>query len=203
MSRVRASRRRARVTRLASVVLALAGAVLGTACDQTDPFRGVATSENVITGLGLAALSTGTVAPTALDLLSRTAVRPVVDATGTPNFQLALDLDAQGRVLLIPVIALLDTPGRPVSVGLVRSSVPFDQLGRAPTSGFVTDSTVTAQVGETWVVQLQAGICTFRDPFYAKLVVDGVNPQTKRLAVRFLLNANCGYRDLTEGVPRN
>jgi hypothetical protein len=184
-------------------VLTLALLGFGAGCDQSDPFRGVASSENVVTGLGLAALSTGVAAPTAIDLLARTAVRPVIDGAGAPNFQLALDVDAQGRVLLIPVLALLNPPSASVSVGLVRSTLPFEQLGRAPTGGFVNDSTVTAAVGETWVVRLQAGLCTFGDPLYAKLVVDGVNQTTRRLAVRFLVNANCGFRDLTEGVPRN
>lgn len=187
------------VTRL----LALALLATMAACDQTDPFRGVASSENVITGLGMAALSTGATAPTALDFFARNAVRPAVDATGAANFQLALDIDAQGRVLLIPVSALLSTPSAPPSVGLVKSTAAFDQLGRAPTGGYVTDSTAVAAVGETWVFQIQAGLCTFRDPLYGKLIVDGVNQQTGRIAVRFLFNANCGYRDLTEGVPRN
>lgn len=194
---------RPRISRRGVALCATLALLGGGACDQADPFRGVATSENVITGLGMAALSTGTTAPTALDFFLRTAVRPAVDGSGGANFQVAIDVDAQGRVLLIPVAALLNTPVAPPTVGLVRSSVAFDQLGRAPTSGFVTDSTVTAAVGETWVVQIQAGLCTFRDPLYGKLIVDGVNQQTGRLAVRFLFNANCGYRDLTVGVPRN
>ena len=190
-------------SRVASLLLGGAFVAVAAACDQSDPFRGVATSENVVTGLGMAALSTGTAAPTALDLLSRTAVRPVIDGTGAANFQLALDVDGQGRVQLIPVLALLNPPAASVSVGLARSDVAFELLERAPTGGFVNDSTVSAEVGETWVVRLQAGLCSFGDPLYAKLVVDGINQQTRRLAVRFLLNANCGYRDLTEGVPRN
>ena len=190
-------------SRLVSLVVGGLLVAVVSGCDQSDPFRGAATSANVVTGLSMAALSTGTAAPTALDLLSRSAVRPVVDGSGAANFQVALDVDAQGRVQLIPVLALLNPPSASVSVGLVRADASFEQLVRAPTSGFVNDSTVTASVGETWVVRLQAGLCTFGDPLYAKLVVDGVNQQTRRLAVRFLLNANCGYRDLTEGVPRN
>jgi hypothetical protein len=30
-----------------------------------------------------------------------------------------------------------------------------------------------------------------------------VNPVTLRLTVRVLINRNCGYRDLTVGLPRN
>jgi hypothetical protein len=185
------------------LVVVAAGAVGLAACSQDDPFRPVATSPNVVTGLGLAALSTGATAPTALDLLSRQAVRPLVDGSGAPNFQVALDVDAQGRVRVIPVLALLNPPAGAVRVGLAPSNTAFEQLGRAPTGGFTADSTVTVDVGRTVVVRVQAGICPFGDPIYAKLVVDGVNVQTRRLAVRFLVNANCGYRDLTEGVPRN
>jgi hypothetical protein len=173
------------------------------ACSDDDPFRPVATTPNVVTGLGLAALSTGVLAPTAIDFINLRAVRPTLDGAGTVNFQLALDLEADGRVRLLPVLSMLSPPTGSTSVGLVRTDATFEALARAPTSGFVTDSAVTAAVGETWVVRLSAGLCAFGDPFYAKFVVDGVNPATRRLAVRFLLNRNCGYRDLTEGLPRN
>ncbi len=173
------------------------------ACSDDDPFRPEATTPNVVTGLGVAALSTGAIAPTAIDFLNLRAVRPSLDGSGAVNFQLALDLDAQGQVRLLPVLAMLSPPTGSASVGLLRTDTEFDALARAPTGGFVTDSAVTAAVGETWVVRLTAGLCVYGDPLYAKFVVDGVNQTTRRLAVRFLINRNCGYRDLTEGLPRN
>lgn len=163
----------------------------------------MATTPNVVTGTELAALSTGTAAPTALDFINLRAVRPIIDGTGGVNFQLALDLDAQNRVRLLPVLAMLNPPTASASVGLLRTTGTFEQLSRAPTGGFIADSSVTAAVGETFVVRVNVGVCAFGDPFYGKLVVDEVNPATRRLFVRYLINRNCGYRDLVEGLPRN
>ncbi len=191
----------ARLVRALPSIALLLAAVAG--CSDDDPFRPVATTPNVVTGLGLASLSTGTLAPTALDFINLRAVRPLVDPTGSANFQLALDIAGLGQVRLLPVLRMVNPPSGSASVGLQRVDVEFETLGRAPSGGYALDSTVTAAVGETWVVQLSAGLCAFGDPVYAKLVVDGINTATGRLSVRFLLNRNCGYRDLTEGLPRN
>jgi len=190
----------ARIRRLLPVVLA---ATILTACSQDDPFRPIATTENVVSRLNVAALSGGIEAPSAVDFVNLRAVRPSLDATGGPNFQLAFDLAADGRVRLLPVLAMLNPPSGAGTVGLVRTGASFDDLGRAPTGGFVDDSTVTAALGEVWVVRINPGLCSFGDPFYAKLVVDEVDAVTRRLSIRFLINRNCGYRDLTVGLPRN
>lgn len=174
-----------------------------TACSDDDPFRPSATVPNVTTGLSLAAFSTGTVAPSAIDLLNLRAVRPEVSVAGQVNFQIAVDLDDAGQIRLLPVLAVLSPPGGANSVGLARSTASFDELARAPSGGFVADSAVTTVVGETWLIQLQAGTCIYSDPLYGKFVVDEVNMATKRVFVRMVLNRNCGYRDLTEGLPRN
>lgn len=173
------------------------------ACSDDDPFRASATVPNVTTGLSLAAFSTGTVAPSAIDLLNLRAVRPEVTSTGQVNFQLAVDITATGQIRLLPVLSVLSPPGGANSVGLARSTAAFADLARAPTGGFVADSAFTAVVGETWLVQLQSGTCIYNDALYGKLIVDEVNPITKRVFVRMVLNRNCGYRDLTEGLPRN
>lgn len=151
----------------------------------------------------MAAFSTGAIAPSALDLVNSRVVRPELGGTGTVNFHLALDLDASGKVKLLPILTLLAPPTGGTSVGLLKAGADFDAITRAPNSGFVADSAVTAEVGETWFVRVQAGLCVYGEPFYGKLEVDGVNTETRRLIVRFLINRNCGYRDLTLGLPRN
>lgn len=190
----------ARARRLLPLVVASAALV---ACSQDDPFRPVATTENVVSTLNVAALSDGVEAPSAVNFVTLRAVRPSLDASGGPNFQVAFDLTADGRVLLRPVLAVLNPPGGVGSVGLARTGATFDDLARAPTGGFVNDTTVTAAIGEVWVVRINPGLCSFGDPFYAKLVVDEANLVSRRLSVRFLINRNCGYRDLTVGLPRN
>ena len=182
--------------------LAIAAAA-ATACSQDDPFRPVATAQNSVSNFNLAALSTGVGLPSALDLVNLRTVRPSLDGAGTPNFQLAFDVTSDGRILLVPALRVVNPPGGATSVGLVRTNAAFDALERAPTDGFANDSTVTVAIGETWVVRIDPQLCSFGDAFFAKLVVDDVNALTRRMAVRVLINRNCGYRDLTVGLPRN
>ncbi len=173
------------------------------ACSGDDPFRPAATVPNVTTGLSLATFSDGALAPSAIDLLNLRAVRPEVSVSGQVNFQIAIDVDAGGQLRLLPVLAVLSPPGGAISVGLARSAASFADLARAPTGGFVADSVVTTAVGETWLLEIQSGTCASNDPLYGKFVIDEVNTNTSRVFVRFVLNRNCGYRDLTEGLPRN
>jgi hypothetical protein len=86
---------------------------------------------------------------------------------------------------------------------LQRSDAAFTALERAPTRGFVNDTTLVVAAGQTVLVQLPGSGCFLGDPFYAKLVVDSVVVSERRLVVRSLVNRNCGYRALTEGLPRN
>jgi hypothetical protein len=193
----------ARWPRLRAALLPLAVAASLAACSNDDPFRSSATVESVITSVSMAGFSTGTVAPSALDLVTAQLVRPELAGTGSANFQLALDVDASGQVSLLPLLALLTPPSGGISVGLQRATADFDALTRAPNAGYATDSIVTTQVGESWFFSVQSGLCTFGDPFYGKLEIEGVNTETRRIFLRFLINRNCGYRDLTVGVPNN
>jgi hypothetical protein len=192
-----------RVRRAALTLAALVAVVGVSACDQNDPFRPVAADANEITTLTLAAFSTGAIAPTAIDFINKRAVRPELQTTGFTNFQLALDITNDGRVALLPVLSVLTPPGGASRIQLQKSSGAFEVLERAPAGGYASDSAVVTAPGETWVFRLETTNCIYGDPFFGKLIVDGVNSTTRRIAVRFLINRNCGYRDLTEGVPRN
>lgn len=190
----------ARVRRALPLVVAV---TVLTACSQDDPFRPIATTESVVSTFSVAALSAGVASPSAIEFVNLRSVRPTLDGTGGPNFQIAFDVTADGQIQLIPALALVNPFSGASSVGLARTTTTFDALARAPTGGFVSDSTVSTTVGETWVVRVDPRLCSFGDPFYAKLVVDEVNALTRRLTVRVLINRNCGYRDLTVGLPRN
>lgn len=190
----------ARVRRVLPLAVAT---TLVAACSQDDPFRPIATTESTVSSFTVTAVSAGVASPSALEFVNLRTVRPSLDATGGPNFQVAFDIAADGQIRLVPVLALVNTPTGAASVGLARTTTTFDALSRAPTGGFVSDSTVSTRIGETWVVRVDPRVCSFGDPFYAKLVVDDVNAVTRRLSIRVLINRNCGYRDLTEGLPRN
>lgn len=191
------------VRRAALALSAFVTVTLSAACSQSDPFRPVATDANEVTTLSLAAFSTGTIAPTAIDFVNKRAVRPELLGTGFTNFQLALDVTGDGRVALLPVLKVMTPPSGASRIQLQKSAGAFDGLERAPAGGYASDSAVVTSPGETWVFRLETTSCIYGDPYFGKLIVDGVNSSTRRIAVRFLINRNCGYRDLTEGVPRN
>jgi hypothetical protein len=83
----------------------------------------------------------------------------------------------------------------------LRPTAVFDQLTRAPTSGYVADTTATLAVGEALVVRVANASCFYGDPYYAKLTIDSINVSERRLLVRTLVNRNCGYRSLASGLP--
>ncbi len=188
--------------RLLAVFALLATVVVG-ACSDDDPFRSPATASNLITGVSLAVFSNGATAPAGLDLLGFRAVRPEIGINGTPNFQLAIDIDASGTLRLHPVLTLLNPPGGATTVGLQSIGSSFAELARAPTDGFVDDSAQVIAVGETYLFRFSAGTCVFGDPLYGKLELIAYDAVSRRATIRYLLNRNCGYRDLTEGLPVN
>ncbi len=173
------------------------------ACSDDDPFRSPATASNLITGVSLAVFSDGAAAPAGLDLLGFRAVRPEIGANGSPNFQLAIDVDAAGTLRLHPVLTLLNPPGGATTVGLLRTESSFTELARAPNDGFADDSAQVIRAGDTFVFRYVAGTCVFGDPLYGKIELTGYDAVSRRATVRYLLNRNCGYRDLTEGLPSN
>ncbi len=180
----------------------LATVVLG-ACSDDDPFRSPATSSNVITGVSLAIFSDGALAPAGLDLLGLRAVRPEIGPSGSPNFQLAIDVDASGTMRWFPVLTLLNPPGGATTVGLLRSASTFAELARAPEDGFADDSVQVIRTGDTFIFRYLAGTCVFGDPLYGKIEVTNYDAVSRRASVRYMINRNCGYRDLIEGLPAN
>ncbi len=190
------------VGRWAAGVLLASGAL--TACSDDDPFAPVATQPNTVRGFSVSTF-TGTdgALPAAIDFLNVRTVRPEVSPLGTVNFQLAIDLDAQGRLLLQPARSVVLPPGGTSALGLLKSPSSFETVEAAPTGGFVSDTAVVAQVGEAWLIRIDGSGCPFGDPWYAKLVVDAVDAPARRVGLRVMVNRNCGFRGLTEGLPRN
>ena len=135
---------------------------------------------------------------------SESLVRPQVLADGSLNFDVAFDITAAGKVLVLPARAIVPLPpaGAP-SIGFVRQPGVYEQLQRATDKGYVADSTITLAVGETVTIRLLNSGCVYGEPFYAKLTIDEVNVAERRLLFRTLVNRNCGYRSLLEGIPKD
>jgi hypothetical protein len=141
-------------------------------------------------------------APTAINTVFAATVRP--DATF--DFDVAFDLDAQGRAIVYAQRRLghpAGAAGRQVS--LQPGDGPFDAVERAPESQWVADSLLAIAVGEVVLVRVVASICQFDlSPYvFSKIALDSVDVANRRLWVSALTNPNCGFRSLQPGRPRN
>lgn len=187
----------------------LAVAALG-ACGNDSNFTQTATSSNAAVYSNLYALSGGS--PERLGAYSASTnsfVRPIVgEGTGIVNFDLAFDINTDGKVVIYPVRTLVPFAPAPQggapSIGLRKSPSDFDLIELAPTGGYVADTAVVVSRGETYLFKLITSGCAYGEPLYGKLIVDSILPAERRLQVRALTNRNCGgYRSLATGVPTN
>lgn len=173
------------------------------ACSDTNPFLSPATRENIVSTFSVWTLSGSNPSlPAAMLFTNLTPERPQVLSNGSVNFEVAFDLTADGKVRFVPARALVpqSPAGAPV-VGLQRSSSAFSALTRAPERGYTDDSTLVVGPNELVLVRLASAGCIYGEPYYAKVVVDSIIARERRLVLRTLVNRNCGYRALTEGLP--
>jgi hypothetical protein len=178
---------------------ALAATVfVGTACggDITLP---PATIPNRIDTVGLWALNgTPIGTPSALDLLTGLVIRPELGA----SFDLAFDIDSAGTAQLIQSGVL----GLGGISGLLETERAFDDVLRAPVDDYVIDTPFALAVGDVLVARSRStsGGCSVLVgslPRYAKIEVLTVDTVARTVSLQIMVNLNCGYRDLVEGVP--
>ncbi len=175
------------------------------ACGDTNAALGPATSDNIERVASLWTLSgTPSALPAGFRFLTELPVRPQMLPTGSLNFDLAIELAADGRVQLLPARTVVPLPPAGGSlVGMQLSSTTFDAVQRAPEEGYNADSVLVVAPRQLVLVRIDGVGCLFGDPFYAKLVVDSVFAAERRVVLRTLVNRNCGYRSLALGLPRN
>ncbi len=126
-------------------------------------------------------------------------------------FDVAFDLAGDGKVQLIPARRISSTrrvsgiPSATPRMGMQLVKGTFESMTKAPTGGYVYDSTFTVVPGEAVVVELASDACQFSlsQQLYAKLVVDSVVPARRQLYFRAVRDPNCGFRSLQPGVPKN
>ena len=126
------------------------------------------------------------------------------------DFDVALDLDASGKIQVYPVRAVAGALAGfvPTRVGLQTVSGSFESVRAAPDRGYDTLNVKTITPGTTVVaelVDLVSGLCIYSlngQSTYAKFVVDSVIPTTRKFYVRSVGNANCGYKSLVpDSIP--
>ena len=123
----------------------------------------------------------------------------------TYGFDLVFDIDENGKVVLIPVklVGGAVTSGR--QVGLQRITGAYEEMTRAPTSGYEYDSTLTLDVGEAALVEVRTDACQFQTSqmVYAKLQIKVVDPTSRTIVFRITYDPNCGFRSFLPGIPTN
>jgi hypothetical protein len=181
--------------RVAPLVVLLVAACSG----ATDP---VAQFDSVVYKSSVYAINgTPIGVPTAIN----TVVAATVRAEVAYDFDVAFDMDEQGR----PVVITQRVVGRPLgltghAVSLQIIDVPFDDLDEAPRTGWIADSLLTVEVGQVLAIRSQPTACQFDigTSLYSKMQIDSVDVPTRRLWVTTLTDPNCGFRGLTTGRPR-
>ena len=192
-----------RCARVASVALA----VLGVACG--DPTLAKATFSSGLATTTLYALTGApATAPTALSFLSGPS-----HASATFAFDVAFDLDANNRAVVLPVRVLAGAlAGVRKRVGLQILPGSFASILEVPPTGYDTLGVKTLVPGAVLAVELQDGTACFSSfnqsvltsqLIYAKLVVDSVDASTRRIFTRSVVDPNCGYREVVpDSVPK-
>jgi hypothetical protein len=180
-------------------LMAVATASIGAAaCD--DPFAPRATSSVRTDSFIVYSVSQTPVnVPAAFNIVFFTPLR----LEPTYGFDLVFDIDETGKVVLIPVslVGGAVTAGR--RVGLQKLTTSYEEMTRAPTSGYKFDSTVVLDIGEAALVELQTDICQFQSSqlVYAKLQIKAVDPVARTIVFRITYDPNCGFRSFLPGVP--
>ena len=119
------------------------------------------------------------------------------------NFDFALDLDANNKVVILPRTKVL-TCTSTCQLGMQLVSTRFDSLYDAPSRGYVYDSTTTVSPGQTVALVtkepscLPSNIATY--DMYAKMVVDSVRASDRTIFIRVASDPNCGFRGLVPGI---
>lgn len=187
-------------TRSTRVVLVALG-VVAIACG--DPTKPKATFANALSAYTLSPLTGApATASTALSFLGG-----ATRADARFAFDVAFDLDGNGRVLVYPVRTIAGgLAGSLKRVGLQRVGASFESLREAPERGYDTLAVQTLTPGVVLAVELlDFGNCISSfggQTLYAKLTIDSVDTATRRLFARTVVDPNCGYRGLVpDSIP--
>jgi hypothetical protein len=187
-------------------VALVAFAVFGVACG--DPTLAKATYASGLASSTVYAITGATASvPTALTFLTG-----VSHANASFAFDIAFDLDASNRPVVLPVRVVAGAlAGTRKRVGLQAVTGGFDTVREVPATGYDTLSARTLVPGAVLAVELQDATACYSSYnltiltsqlIYAKLVVDSVNVNARRMYVRAVVDPNCGYRQVVaDSVP--
>jgi len=135
------------------------------------------------------------------------ATRQIVRVDGFASFDVALDINSNGKAVVYPVKLVVGSPGGSRPVGMLKSAGVFEQVSEAPQTGYETDSALVIAPGEVVIVQSphngSGDICQFAisPNLYAKIALDSVNLSSRIVYLRMGFDPNCGFRSFADGIP--
>jgi hypothetical protein len=109
--------------------------------------------------------------------------------------------DGTYQRVLLPRAALGLSSTSSADPGLQQRTEPFDGITRASSNGYVTDSAVPIEKGQRLVVRSRVVCSVLGVPLYGKIEILDFEDST--VTFRTLVDANCGYKDLVPGLPKN
>jgi hypothetical protein len=114
------------------------------------------------------------------------------------GFEFAYNIEPGGRRVFLPraALGLASTTADP---GVQLRPETFDEISKARSNGYVTDSAVAVEVGQRFLVRSRVICTTLGVPLYAKLEILGFADSTVTFQV--LADRNCGYKGLDPGLP--
>ncbi|MEO8448870.1 MAG: hypothetical protein ABI647_03710 [Gemmatimonadota bacterium] len=181
-----------------AVILGFAGFALG--CG--DPFKlGPATITNTIDTLALFSVNgTALNKPSAYNLSVKSAVLLGIDATSTFDFLYYRD-PVKGDVFLPLAAVNKNLASATGQAGFLRATETFDNIKVAQQVGYSSTDTVKIAVGDVLYVHSSNAICVLGIPYYAKLQILSIDAVERSVVFKILINTNCGYRGLEQGLP--
>jgi hypothetical protein len=119
------------------------------------------------------------------------------------SFDLGFDIDGAGQLLVLPVSHVVSSLGGGRAVDFIVSTEPFAAVTEAPRTGWLSDTTLTLDVGDVFLVRASTLYCANRisDLIYAKYQVDSVIVAERRIKLSARVNPNCGFRSFATGLP--
>jgi hypothetical protein len=187
--------------RIAIIATLCAVSVLNACGDPTNLKASIPTATDTLAVFALS--GTPPAYPSGISIVAQQAVR--VD--GFAGFDVAFDIDPNGRPVIYPVKLIVSSPSGSRRVGMQRVVGPFDSVKVAPKSGYQVDSSFVLGLGEVVAIESphngSQDLCSFAlsPNLYAKFAVDSVNLVTRTLYLRMGIDPNCGFRSFAEGIP--
>jgi hypothetical protein len=177
---------------------ALAALTIVAACE--DPFEITASSPNIDATFEVWAITGSPSAYPSGVLLPQAAVVRL-DAAG--SFDLAFDIDQDGRVKVLPVSSVVSPVTGTRQIFFQRTSLAYNQIIDAPRDGWVADSVLLINPGQAFLVRATTQFCQFStlQDIYARILVDSVIESERRIKMSARVNPNCGFRAFVSGIP--